>query len=187
MSNTNRTRILFVPAELIVAKIRPSVNTLHRLKRALELWETRDYDYVVVSGGKFLSPVVQTEPAAQIMADWLFHYGVQADRVIIENQSLDTFENIKLSVKAIAERCGTDRSTWEITVVTQWQHMERFAVSFKSIFGITIKLVPLNYPMPFFGKLMEYVMIIYHYYDAHGVGMVARSNRDKRRQAALGL
>ena len=104
----------------------------------------------------------------------------------MEDEALDSFENIKLSVLAI-RRAGIRAhvSKWEVTVVTQWQHLKRFEISFWAMYGMRIKRAPLNYPMSRLGGLMEYAMIVYHFIDPHGIYPVARINRDKRRQASF--
>lgn len=187
MSNTDRVKILFVPAGGITRldQLDPA-NTLKRCEHALKMWNTKEYDHLVVTGGKFLSPDIQTAPAGQLMAEWFNAHGVNSTRIIIEEDSLDTYENISGSVIAMEDCKLSDSQRWDITVVTQWQHSWRFWISFWNMYGIRIEREPLSYPMSFMSWIMEFAMIAYHFYDPCGTGVIARKNRENRRRAAAG-
>jgi len=76
-NDTRGTRILLVPAGLIIAKNKPDPNnTLIRCQHARKMWERGRYDYLVVCGGLFMPPDIQTDSAGLIMAQWLDEHGV---------------------------------------------------------------------------------------------------------------
>lgn len=80
----------------------PSLLLEYRLEKALELYNQGYADKIIVSGGQG-----DNEPMteAQAMGTWLEAEGVPGDRILTEDQSTSTYENIKYS-KAIMEREG---------------------------------------------------------------------------------
>lgn len=179
-------RILFVPAESIERQDRLSNRTLLRCKKALELWRTGKYDLVIVSGGKFLAPDVQTLPAGLLMGRWFMNQGLETGQLIIEQESLDTFENISFSVTAMRARGLDDPSRWDITVVSQWQHTRRFAISFRHMSGVEVRTADPGYGLGPIEWLKEWLFILVHVLDPLGHGQLARHNREQRRLAAAG-
>lgn len=188
MSNSNnRLRILFVPAGNIAAvnKLGPE-DTLIRCLMALRQWEMGQYDYLVVTGGCFLPPAVQTKPAGQLMATWFEQQGVEHERIVIEYKSLDTFDSIHEGVSAMRTYGLGEPKQWAITVVTQWQHSWCYWLSFWAMYKLKIKRRGLVYPISWPTWLREFALIAYHFYDPCGTGWVARRNREQRRRAAAG-
>jgi uncharacterized SAM-binding protein YcdF (DUF218 family) len=191
MSNKSRRRkirILYVPAELVETLNRLSRRTILRCQKALELWQHSKYDYLAVTGGIFLPRDIQTEPAGLIMARWFHERGVDPERLIIEQHSRDTYENITGSVAEIRNLLGRrcDSEGLEITIVTQWQHARRFQISFRKLHPeIEVKTVAVNYPLSAFETLKEYLFIGIHYVDPRGAGPFGQLNRWLRNRAAL--
>ena len=194
MSNSSKPLpILFVPSGGITTldQLDPA-NTLLRCVQGLKMWQTGKYQYLVVTGGKFLAPSVQTKPAGQLQAEWFVAQGVDPNRIIIEQTSLDTYENITNSLRAMHAfqngALGDDYPpNWDITVVTQWQHSWRFWISFWELGRLRIKRAPMHYPMSWLSWVMEFAMVAYHFYDPRGTGLVARKNREGRRRTAAGV
>lgn len=183
-----RIRILFVPAELIESLNRLSRRTWLRCQQALQLWQNGQYDYLVVTGGVFLPKNIQTDPAGLLMARWFHEMGVDAERIIIEQHSRDTYENITSSVAEIRNLLGRrcDAEGLEITIVTQWQHARRFEISFRKMYPeIKIKTISVNYPMSLFETLKEYLFIAIHHVDPRGNGPFGWLNRQRRSRAAV--
>jgi len=174
-------RILLVPAGGISDKNQLAPNdTLPRCLAALEIWKEGNYDYLVVCGGIFLPPTIQTNPAAEIMKKWFIRQRVSADRLMVEGKSLDTFENVKFVLELLAEN---KIEKPEITVVSQWQHTLRFKRTFKS-YGVKIKRHPLHYKVGIKTWLMEWAFILIHLIDPKGAGFFGRLNRKRRNQKA---
>ncbi|HMB26187.1 MAG TPA: hypothetical protein VKP03_02095 [Patescibacteria group bacterium] len=58
-----------MPAGGIIKKDKLSLaDTLQRCKKALDLWKTKEYEKILVTGGIFLPPNIQTKPAGDLMA-----------------------------------------------------------------------------------------------------------------------
>lgn len=175
-------RVLFVPSCGVTEhNVLTPTDTLLRCEEGLKLWRSGDYDYILVTGGLFNPKHVQSIPAGMLMRGWFIARGVDPNKVIEETRSLDTFENIKFGLEELRKRGIPDR---DITVVTQWQHAWRFAITFRRAYGIKVKRVPLEYAMSWKSWLIEFVLIAYHAYDRYGTKHVAQKNRDDRRKDA---
>jgi uncharacterized SAM-binding protein YcdF (DUF218 family) len=176
-------KVLLIPSGGIQAVDFPAPqDTLIRLRQGLKLWHTGAYDMVLVTGGTFNPQWIQTRPAAHIMRDWLVNNGVDPECILVEDKSVDTFENVNNSVAVLM-----DADAWpaEITVVTQWQHATRLATSFLYGHHIWIKTFGLHYPISLRTALNEYLFMAYHLLDPSGKGRLASHNRETRRQLTL--
>lgn len=93
----------------------PSVVLRYRLDRAVSYLKENDNTLVIVSGGQGAN-----EPAteASVMKEYLINKGINEDRIIIEDKSNTTKENLINSKKII----GNDKS---IGIVTNNFHMYR--------------------------------------------------------------
>ncbi|MEK7183566.1 MAG: YdcF family protein [Patescibacteria group bacterium] len=185
-NNHSRTQILFVPAELIDPVNQLSSRTLARCKKAFELWQTEKFDFLVVTGGRFLPPSRQTTAAGVLMSRWFNEKGVNPEHIVIEEESFDTFENISGSVQAMQARGLGDPQQWDITIVTQRQHAARFEISFWNMYQLKIRSERPDYRLGPIEWCKEWLFILVHLFDPYGRGSLARRNRDDRRLAAYG-
>lgn len=97
---------------------RPSLMLRRRLDAAYEyLCEYEDVT-VIVSGGKGTDELISE---AQCMKDYLTEKGISPDRIIMEDKSSSTYENMKFSREIIAENGLNER----ITIVTDGYHQLR--------------------------------------------------------------
>lgn len=134
-------------------------DTLLRLQEGLRLWRTGSFDYLLVSGGIFNPPEIQTVSASELMRDWLIEQGVPKGRIICESRSLDTYENISMSLDILRE---IGDQTVKITVVTQWQHAIRFRITFLLGYRMWIRTVSMHYPMAPQAIAKEFLFILHH-------------------------
>lgn len=106
----------------------PSLLLEYRLERALELYSQGYADKIIVSGGQG-----DNEPMseAQAMRIWLEAEGVPKERILTEDQSTSTYENIKYS-KPIMEQEGFQTAI----IVSNDFHLYRALLMAKE-FGIT--------------------------------------------------
>lgn len=91
-------------------------------ERGAQLWLDGWAPLLIFSGG--LGTITQrfwTEPEADQFARIAIRMGVPADRILIENRSTNTGENVRLTKALLAER-GLDPSTF---LVVQKPYMER--------------------------------------------------------------
>lgn len=93
----------------------PSIVLRYRLDRAAEYLETNPQTICVVSGGKGSNEIVSE---AEAMKTYLVEKGISADRIIMEDKSTSTKENMRFSRALIP-----DGST--VGVVTNNFHMYR--------------------------------------------------------------
>ena len=142
-------------------------DTMIRMKEALRMWQEGGWDYILVSGGTFTSKKIMTIPGARMMRSWFVSRGVSSDKIIVEDQSRDTYQNIAFSIEAIEERPGRFVREANITVVTQWQHAIRFWLTFRT-YGIKVDLQKLHYPMGVIGIVREFALIAVTALDPKG-------------------
>ena len=86
---------------------RPSHTLELRLERALAYIETHPDTKILVTGG-FHASVSVTE--AQAMENWLLEKGVDPDRILTENRSTTTEENMQFSFPILLEDAGQRRA-----------------------------------------------------------------------------
>lgn len=180
-------RVLLVLSEGMTGHDQLSDITLARCGRALALWRTGKYNYLLVTGGKFLPPEIQNRPIADVMRDWFIQNGIHDEYIIVEDESVDTYENISFSLALLRER-GL-KANDEITVCTQMQHAWRAAITFWRAHGMRVHLEYVRQPtMPWADVLKELLLLVpYHLWDWDGNGTVAANNRMARRRAATSV
>lgn len=154
-------RVLLIPS----CQVGPGLNELHpkdallRLERGLKLWRMGNFDRILVMGGLFNPPQVQTVAAAELMAAWLVGKGVSRKCILCETVSRDTYENIRMGL-TVLRLAGFARA--DLTVVTQWQHALRIWITFLLGYGRLVHLVPMWYPIPWGTWAFECVFIFHH-------------------------
>lgn len=170
-------KILMIPAELVDPVDKLSANTLRRCQAGLEAWVGGDYEMILLSGGIFLPRDRQTKPAAETMKEWFVSRGVDPEVILVEGDSLDTYENVRFNASLTRD---------QITVLTQYQHAIRFLLTFYLALGVRIKVIPIRQPaMSWKDWFMEWLVLIpYHLIDWKGTLFLARYNRRSRERAA---
>ncbi len=167
-----------IPLGGVVEKNKLVQDTIKRIEAGLKKYRKGDFDFILLSGGIFLPPKIQTIPGARLMAKYLVKKGISYHQIILEERSLDTFQNVKFSTSKLF-LMGIKNP--EITVITQWQHAIRFWICFRA-YNLKISLEPINYQIPITDWLKEWLFILYHIYDRKGKKYLALKNREKRRQ-----
>ena len=97
----------------------PSILLQDRLDKALDYLEDHPDLTIVVSGGQGND---EHQSEAQCMYDYLTDHGVDSDQILLEDQSHNTWENIRFT-KALLEREGIDTS--QMLVVSNGFHLTR--------------------------------------------------------------
>ena len=176
-------KILLVPAELVDPHDQLSAITIQRCNAGLIAWKSGAFDYLLLTGGRFLPPERQSRSAAAIMRDWFVQHGVAEAQVLVEPESLDTYENIALGLE-ILERAGHLHA--QITVLTQYQHALRFVLTFFLAHHRWIQVIPIRQPRQSWTSwFIEWLILIpCHTIDWRGRSFLARWNRKQRRLAA---
>lgn len=119
----------------------PSPALTERLKVAEKyLKENKDIK-VVVSGGQGIDEHI---PEAHAMEKYLVDNGIEIDRIIIEDKSTSTFENLKLSLDKIWE--VDDKENISILIATNKYHIFRSKLIARRLgmipFGLPAKIPP---------------------------------------------
>lgn len=119
----------------------PSILLQDRLNEALGYLEEHPDMIVVVSGGQG-----EDEPVseAQAMRDYLVERGVDENRILMEDQSSNTVQNLRYSGQLLRER-GYDTAQ-EILVVSNGFHLTRVRMLFGRVWGDTDRLSTLAAP-----------------------------------------
>ena len=118
----------------------PSPALLERLKVAKEYLIENEDIKVVVTGGQGEDEYI---PEAEAMAKYLMDNGIQKDRIIIEDKSTSTFENLQFGLDIIRE--FDDNEDLEVLIVTNKFHMFR-AKSLGNRLGMTTYGLPSKTP-----------------------------------------
>lgn len=172
-------KVLIVPAETVFSFNNIiGTYTEKRCQSALRLWQTGDYNFMVLTGGIFLPPNRQNKPAAEIMKDWFLSQNIKAASILTEKESLDTFQNFIFSLDLIKKKV----KNFEFTVITHWTQALRFQITARMGYGVSIKTKPLYYKISVLELFKEILYILYHLIDPRGQRLVAEINRKKRRQ-----
>ena len=103
-----------------------SQTLINRLDKTFELYNTGNYDYIIVSGGK-VDNNEYTE--AYQMKRYLIKLKIPANKIIKEERSRDTIENAVECQKII-----DNLDVQEITIVTSDFHLERVKHVFNDFF-----------------------------------------------------
>lgn len=119
----------------------PSPALLERLKVAKEyLLENQDIK-VVVSGGQGINEDISE---AHAMEKYLLDNGIERNRIIIEDKSTSTFENLKFSLDKIREE--NNKENIKILIATNKYHIFRSKVLAKRLgmipYGLPAKIPP---------------------------------------------
>lgn len=175
--------ILLVPSN----DIKPTdslenTRTLERCKQALQLWQSGQYDVMVLSGGKVYAPKFQTRPLANTMFEWMIQQpgAPSADKILIANTARDTIEDISATLTLI-QKHFPHQEVDHITVATDWLHGKRFVTSLKRGFGINnVTIANTNYPLPFDYFLTGLIFLPIPFFDPTGQSWLVKLARRKR-------
>jgi len=137
----------------------PSLSLQVRLEAALDYAADRPEIPIVVTGGQGPGEEI-TE--ARCMADWLMARGVAEERILLEEQAVNTEQNICYSLALLAEN-GVD-TTANIAVVSADYHLYR-----ASLYWGTPSMVPVAAHMP---ERFWPLTVNYYIREAFGVAAI---------------
>lgn len=109
----------------------PSLSLQHRLEGALDYLEQVPESIAVVSGGQGPGENISE---AQCMHDWLVSHGIAEERILMEDRSTSTLENLKFSWDIIRSRGGKPD---DIAVVSSGYHLYRAKTMARSL-GLSV-------------------------------------------------
>ncbi|MFJ7972762.1 YdcF family protein [Psychrobacillus sp. NPDC096389] len=94
----------------------PSLSLQYRLEAALAYAVENPHVKLVVSGGQGLDEDIEE---AIVMRNFLIENGITEDRIIVENQSTSTYENLLFSQELLPENVKS------VTIITSDYHLHR--------------------------------------------------------------
>lgn len=177
---------LLVPAEAIWAVDRMSERMIARLLKALQIYQKDEYDYFVVSGGIFNPIYTQTVPAATLMKQWLMAHGIHEENILVEDKSLDTYQNVQFSVDIISREMkkypNYPSCEEKVMVVSDTSHLARIKMVIEGYVSLLL-LENSEYKMSLSEKLVEKILFAITFFDRDGKGYLAELNRYWRDQS----
>ncbi|WP_107948760.1 YdcF family protein [Lysinibacillus parviboronicapiens] len=114
----------------------PSLALRNRLEESIDYLTKYPHVKVIVSGGQG-SDEDRTE--ASVMLDYLVQRGIPAERILVEDQSTSTYENLLFSKELLPE------ATKQITIVSNDFHLRRAKYLAKSL-GFEVDVVVAKTP-----------------------------------------
>lgn len=121
---------------------RPSLMLEERLQAALSYLKEHPSANAIVSGGQGKDEIM---PEAEVMYNWLIENGISKERLIKEERSTDTHENLQYCYDILAEldNNGGEPSGWsrEVVIVTNEFHEYR-AVKIARALGFRAQPLP---------------------------------------------
>ena len=124
----------------LVTKDGPALSTIYRLDEAIDYLNKNENTICILTGGKG-----KNEPDAEsrIMADYLIKHNINENRLIIEDKSTKTIENLENSKQYI------DIENNSIGIVTNNFHVARalllaHKVGYKNVYGMPCYSLPIN-------------------------------------------
>ena len=172
-------RILLVPSAGFEKENQMDYQTLSRCQETYKLWQTGEYDLILLTGGICQPEEFQTVPGAQIMKWYFLYKKVPEKNLLTEDHAHDTFENIRFSLQRL-QTLGIFPQDAEITVVTKKKQCRRFRISFNRAYHIKIKEHYVEYLQTTKENIYEFISLIIHLLDPKGNGFIAKRNRQNR-------
>lgn len=108
----------------------PSILLQDRLDTALEYLKNHPDMTVVVAGGKGDD---EPQPEAQCMYDYLTAHGVDGERIMMEDQSRNTWQNVNYTVELLGEK-GYD-TTADLLAVSSDFHLARIRMLYNRVYS----------------------------------------------------
>ncbi|MGM9925740.1 MAG: YdcF family protein [Bacillus sp. (in: firmicutes)] len=133
----------------------PSLSLKYRIETAADYLLKSPATIAIVSGGQGAG---EDDSEAQIMKNELIALGVDSNRIIKEEKSTSTYENIKFSQKLLAD------NPKRILVVSNDYHLYR-SVLIGNQYGLDLEALPAKTPAKALVKsyLREYLALIKYY------------------------
>ncbi len=119
----------------------PSILLQDRLNKALDYLQDHPDMTVVVSGGQGADEPVSE---AQAMYDYLVDHGIAAERILLEDQSFNTMQNLTYSAELLTAQ-GYD-VTQDVMVVSNGFHLTRVRMLWNRVVGDDAHLSTLAAP-----------------------------------------
>lgn len=126
----------------------PSVTLQNRLNTAADYLKANPETIAIVSGGQGPDEAISE---AQAMKTWLVRLGIPADRIVMEDKSTSTYENLTYSL-AIIHSLHTGSPSFaepSLAILSSEYHMHRASLMAEELGLGTPQMVPAKTTLPF--------------------------------------
>jgi hypothetical protein len=143
MNDDDVARTVFVREEPIPADLAmvfadaDEVGMVRRTTRGVELYRQGQVPRLLVTGGGVLA---RKDPEAKRMAQIARDLGVPAEDVLVEDQSSNTFDNVRFSLQLLKDDRLLEELGTILLVSSEW-HMRRVLLTMKKYFPATIRFL----------------------------------------------
>lgn len=128
MTKTNKYDAIIVLGAGLINGTKPCRTLVNRLNRMIEIYNTDDNKpYIIVSGGKGSDEKISE---AEAMKNYLIEKGIKEDKIILEEQSKNTYENFKYSKEKLKD---IEKEDMKIAFVSSDFHIYRASLYAKQI------------------------------------------------------
>ncbi len=117
---------LMILGNQVIGEDTPSSLMLDRVGRAAEYAKENEDCLLVVCGGITTDEQIISEAA--LMAKLLEDYGINPDRIILEDKSTTTFENFEFAKNVIEEHTGRNIADVNVAFLSSDYHIHRASV-----------------------------------------------------------
>lgn len=167
--------------------------TLMRLKKALEIYNSsqryKKPNYIVVTGGAVNAKRKgYTTPHALLMKDWLINNGVPQEIILVDDLSLDSYQNINNSLNLLKNKLTFSEFRDAIYyLVTEKNHSKRMILSlyYQEVDPRDVTVFPVEYEpekkLSLSEQITEKCCYMMHRIDPIGKNPLAQLNRWLRR------
>ncbi|WP_125567068.1 YdcF family protein [Companilactobacillus insicii] len=151
--------LLVLGTSFITKRVPPVMQD--RLDATVEAFHRLNNRPIIIVSGGHSSKLPITE--ASLMRDYLVNKGIPASKIILENKSLNTMQNLEYS-SILLKKNWHDSSSPRVTIVTSEFHIPRTLRYLRSL-GITVSYLPartlpiLRWPAMF----REFTAIVWYY------------------------
>lgn len=136
-----------------------------------------EYDKIVFSGGVFRK--YQKTPVSVLMKQYLrndlLKLNISRDRIILERESKDTYQNLWMTISLLKEKY----TNFEIVIVSHWIHALRARYILWRRGVVDASVVFLHYPLSFSFLFHEVFAWMVALFDKEGTSFFVRKNREK--------
>lgn len=141
----------------------PSLILQYRINKAAEYMRMYPDTKTIVSGGQGADEGISE---AEAMKKGLLSYGIDADRILIEDQSTSTKENLDYSQEILIEAGGSVKESKVIVVTTDFHVLRAVGIArkagYEQVEGLAAKsvwyLIPTNYVREFMAVVKDKVI-----------------------------
>ena len=142
-----------------------SENVQKRCQKAADYLKEHPETLVVVSGGQTnFAPC----PEADVLKEYLMSIGIKEKRILVENQAMDTIQNLKYSAELLSE--SENKSIQEIidspvVIVSSFNHIARAELlakrmGYKEVYGIGSRTPWWYIVHSYFREILAYMKLI---------------------------